>query len=66
MGAGTPHGVVTRPIIREQLVRLDLPRTFIVGAWTLEAKDKPPSGEAEDGLEGTGVRVVVVPDAGHR
>jgi pimeloyl-ACP methyl ester carboxylesterase len=56
---------LTRPTIREQLVRLDLPCTFVVGAWTLEAEEKPPSGEAGEGLENTGVRVVVVPDAGH-
>lgn len=41
-----------------------MPRAFIVGARTLEAGDRPPSGEAGDGLEGTDVRVVVVPDAG--
>jgi pimeloyl-ACP methyl ester carboxylesterase len=56
---------LTRPTIREQLLALDLPRAFIVGAWTLEAEAKPPSGEAGEGLEGTGVRVIVVPDAGH-
>ena len=44
---------------------LKLPRTFLVGAWTLEAEDQPPSGEAGERLEGTGVRVIVVPDAGH-
>lgn len=56
---------LTRPTIREQLTSLDLPRAFIVGALTLESEDKPPSGEAGEGLEGTGVRVLVVPDAGH-
>jgi pimeloyl-ACP methyl ester carboxylesterase len=56
---------LTRPTIREQLINLDLPRTFIVGAWTLEAEEKPPSGEAGEGLEDAGVRVLIVPDAGH-
>jgi len=35
-----------------------------VGARTLESDDKPPSGEAGEGLEGAGVRVLVVPGAG--
>lgn len=56
---------LTQPTTRQQLLDLDIPRAFIVGARTLEADDKPPSGEAGEGLEGTGVRVVVVPDAGH-
>jgi pimeloyl-ACP methyl ester carboxylesterase len=56
---------LTRPTIREQLIRLDRPRTFIVGAWTVAAEEKPPSGEAGEGLKGTGVRVLTVPDAGH-
>jgi pimeloyl-ACP methyl ester carboxylesterase len=56
---------LTQPTTREQLVDLDLPRSFIVGARTLEADVKPPSGEAGEGLEATDVRVIVVPDAGH-
>lgn len=56
---------LTRPTIRELLIGLDVPRAFIVGARTLEADDKPLSGEAGDRLEGTGVSVIVVPDAGH-
>jgi pimeloyl-ACP methyl ester carboxylesterase len=56
---------LTTPTVREQLLGLEVPRTFIVGAWTLEAEEKPPSGEAGEGLEGTGVTVSVVPDAGH-
>lgn len=56
---------LTQPTTREQLVHLDLPRAFIVGARTLEADAKPPSGEAGEGLEATDVRVIVVPDAGH-
>lgn len=56
---------LTRPTIREQLLALDVPRAFIVGAWTVEAEEKPPSGEAGEGLDGTDVRVIVVPDAGH-
>lgn len=56
---------LTVPTVREQLLGLDLPRAFIVGARTLEAAEPPPSGEAGDGLEGTGVRLLVVPDSGH-
>lgn len=56
---------LTEPTTRAQLVALDLPRAFIVGARTLELDAKPPSGEAGEGLEATGVRVIVVPDAGH-
>lgn len=41
-----------------------MPRALIVGARTLEADEKPPSGEAGDGLEGTGVRVLAVPTPG--
>lgn len=55
----------TRPTVREQLLGLDLPRAFIVGERTYEATERPPSGEAGDGLEGTPVRLLVVPDAGH-
>lgn len=46
-------------------MNLDIPRAFIVGARTRDADDRSPSGEAGDGLEGTGVSVIVVPDAGH-
>ncbi len=56
---------LTRPTIREQLVSLPMRRAFVVGAWTLEADENPPSGEAGEGLEGTGVEDMVVPDAGH-
>lgn len=52
---------LTRPTIRELLLGLDVPRAFIVGARTLEAGDRPPSGEAGDGLEGTGVGLLVGP-----
>lgn len=55
---------LTRPTIRELLLSLDVPRAFIVGERTLEG-ERPQSGEAGDGLEGTGVRVLVVPGAGH-
>jgi pimeloyl-ACP methyl ester carboxylesterase len=48
-----------------EALRLDLPRSFIVGALTLNARDKPPSGEDGRGLEQTDVHVQVVPDAGH-
>ena len=53
------------PTLREELVRLDLPRAFIVGSRTLEADEKPASGEAGDRLDGFGVRRLIVPDAGH-
>jgi pimeloyl-ACP methyl ester carboxylesterase len=53
------------PSLREQLVQLDMPRAFLVGERTLEASDKPASGEAGDGLEGTGVRRFIVANAGH-
>lgn len=56
---------LTTPTVREQLLSLDLPRSFIVGAWTLETDEKPPSGEAGEGLEGSEVDVRVVADAGH-
>lgn len=56
---------LTRPTVRELLVNLDVPRAFIVGELTRASEDRPPSGEAGDGLEGTGVRLLVVPDAGH-
>ena len=56
---------MTRPTVREQLLDLDRPRLFVVGAHTLAAPQKPPSGEAGEGLEGTGVRVAVVRDSGH-
>ncbi len=56
---------MTRPTVREQLLDLDVPRLFVVAAHTLEAPRKPPSGEAGEGLERTGVRVTVVPDTGH-
>lgn len=56
---------LTQPTTRAQLLDMDMPRAFIVGARTLEAGQKPPSGETGEGLEGTGVRVMVVPDAGH-
>jgi pimeloyl-ACP methyl ester carboxylesterase len=54
-----------RPTLREQLVQLDVPRAFLVGSRTLEADEKPVSGEAGEGLEGTGVRRFVVPECGH-
>jgi pimeloyl-ACP methyl ester carboxylesterase len=57
---------LSSPTIRELLLSLDLPRFFLVGQWTLEADEKPRSGEAGDGLEGSAIRVVVVPQAGHQ
>ena len=53
------------PTLRKQLVGLDLPRAFLVGSRTVEADEKPASGEAGEGLDGTGVRRLIVPDAGH-
>lgn len=54
-----------RPTLREQLVGLGLPRAFLVGSRTLEADEKSASGESGEGLDGTGVRRLIVPDAGH-
>jgi pimeloyl-ACP methyl ester carboxylesterase len=54
-----------RPTLREQLVGLGRPRAFLVGSRTLEADEKPASGEAGEGLDCTGVRRLIVPDAGH-
>lgn len=56
---------LTRPTVREQLLALEMPRTFIVGEHTLESDEKPPSAEDGRGLDGTDVRVIRVPDAGH-
>lgn len=50
---------------RELLLGLDMPRSFVVGSRTLEAEEKPASGEAGEGLEGTAVKRIVVPNAGH-
>jgi pimeloyl-ACP methyl ester carboxylesterase len=57
-----------RPTVREQLVQVTMPRSFLVGARTLEAET--PSGAIADwtyvqGLSDAGVRLLVVPDAGH-
>jgi pimeloyl-ACP methyl ester carboxylesterase len=56
------------PTVREHFVRSTLPRSFLVGACTLEAETS--SGAVEDwdfvrGLSDAGVRLLVVPDAGH-
>ncbi|MFI6641025.1 alpha/beta fold hydrolase [Streptomyces sp. NPDC050504] len=48
----------TEPALREQLARLDVPRTFL-----FPEEDGPLPGAAE--LEAAGVRVVAVPDCGH-
>ncbi|MFE6055824.1 alpha/beta fold hydrolase [Kitasatospora sp. NPDC056446] len=48
----------TAPTMRELLLRLDLPRTFLH-----PAADGEPAGS--DGLRAAGVRVVAVPDCGH-
>jgi pimeloyl-ACP methyl ester carboxylesterase len=48
----------TTPTIREQLMALPVPRTFLVGA-----QSQPVSGQSE--LEAAGVRVVTIPHAGH-
>jgi pimeloyl-ACP methyl ester carboxylesterase len=56
---------LTNPTTRQMLLDLDIPRTFLVGQWTLEADTKPASGEDGVGLDDTDVEVLVVPDAGH-
>jgi pimeloyl-ACP methyl ester carboxylesterase len=56
---------MTSPTTRQLLVDLKIPRTFLVGQWTVEAESKPASGEDGSGLENTGVEVIVVPRAGH-
>ena len=53
------------PTFEELLVALNVPCWFIVGAKTLEAPERPPSGEDGDGLEALGIRRLIVPDAGH-
>jgi pimeloyl-ACP methyl ester carboxylesterase len=53
------------PTLREQLVELQMPRTFLVGEHTLSAAHKPASGEAGDRLQGTGVKRVTVHGSGH-
>ncbi|MGI5478851.1 alpha/beta fold hydrolase [Streptomyces lavendofoliae] len=48
----------TSPTMRELLMRLEVPRTYL-----FPAVDGPPSGA--EALAGSGVRVVPVPDCGH-
>ncbi|MFC0602461.1 alpha/beta fold hydrolase [Streptomyces palmae] len=48
----------TRPTMRQMLLALPMPRTFVQGELS-----GPPAGRAE--LEEAGVRVVTVPGAGH-
>lgn len=53
------------PGYAEILLALDVRRTFLVGSRTLEAEERPPSGDDGAALAGTDVPVVPVPDAGH-
>lgn len=48
----------TQPTVRQLLMELPIPRTFLVGALST-----PLAGRAE--LEAAGVRVVTIPAAGH-
>lgn len=48
----------TRPMMREMLTALDIPRTFLVGELSDDVVDRA-------GLTAAGVRVVTVPGAGH-
>lgn len=48
----------TRPTMRQMLVALPVPRTFLVGADS-------PAPDGREQLEAAGVRVVTVPGAGH-
>lgn len=54
----------TQPTIRERLLKLQIPRTFVVGAFSVAAPPLP-SGESGEDLEEHGVRRIVIPDAGH-
>ena len=57
-----------RPTIREQLAGIDFPRSFLVGSRTLEAEGAsagPRTWPYTATLLSAGVRVFVVPDAGH-
>lgn len=47
------------------LLGLDARRTFLVGSRTLEADERPPSGDDGAPLAGGDVPVVSVPEAGH-
>ncbi|SOB80185.1 alpha/beta fold hydrolase [Streptomyces sp. 1331.2] len=63
----------TEPTMREMLLGLDLPRTFLYPAADGDPTDGDPTdgdptdgGPADaDGLRAAGVRVVAVPDCGH-
>jgi pimeloyl-ACP methyl ester carboxylesterase len=54
-----------RQTFRELLEGLGVMRSFLVGSLTLDAEEKPASGEAGEGLEGAGVQRLLVSDAGH-
>ena len=57
-----------RPTVREQLAEIDCPRSFLVGSRTLEAEGAsagPQEWPYTATLLSVGVRVFVVPDAGH-
>ena len=56
------------PTVRTHFVRSTLPRSFLVGAHTLEAETSSAAVEDWDfvrGLSDAGVRLLVVPNAGH-
>lgn len=53
----------TRPVMWDQLIRLSIPRTYIFGGRSLEEYEE--DRELYTRLEAHGIRVDVVPDAGH-
>lgn len=56
----TSAGLCTgsEPVMRDILMQLAIPRTFIVG-------DRSPATPGRAGLESAGVKFVTIPDAGH-
>ena len=52
----------TRPTLRERLLALPIPRTYVFGALSLANADM---AERAEELPRDGVRVRVVPDVGH-
>lgn len=53
----------TQPVMWDQLIRLSIPRTFLFGSRSLEEYEE--DREIYTRLEAHGIRVDIVPDAGH-